>query len=115
MKLFVYGTLKKGGALHTGVETSIVEDSIQGKMYSLGAFPAVRLDREGTVYGEIHEIDDRFLEVYDRIEGEGRLYRRLNVTTNSGEEVQVYEFMQELPEESVIESGTWINKTGGWK
>ena len=112
MKLFVYGTLKKGGDLHTKVESSIVEDTISGKMYTLGAFPAVRLDQEGIVSGEIHEIDEKYLEYYDRVEGEGSLYRRVPITTLGGVEAQVYEFMQELPEEFIIESGIWTNTKG---
>ena len=90
MKLFVYGTLKRGGVLHqhlNGCEYYGV-DKISGfSMYQLGWFPAVKNteDENETIYGEVYEIDKKVLKQIDRIEGKGVLYERNKCKTRHGD------------------------------
>jgi len=106
-KIFVYGTLKKGGRLQTGLETKVTKDTLKGTMYSLRAFPGIKLEGDSKVYGEVHEVDEKYLPLYDRIESEGWLYSRKEVVTESGTVCWVYEIIQDLPEELIIEEGVW--------
>lgn len=109
MKMFVYGTLKKGGRLYTRAESSIKKDSISGSLYNLKYYPGIKLDGAGVVEGEVHELDDRYLPWFDHVEGEGSLYNRRTVRTLKGETVYVYEYACYVSEHWLIESGIWEN------
>lgn len=94
MKVFVYGTLKKGFGNHRLLsefpleKEGILEDHI---IYDAG-FP-VAVPNEGTkVVGEVYDIGDcvQTLQNLDYLEGEGRMYIRTKVTLNDGEEVETY-------------------------
>jgi gamma-glutamylcyclotransferase (GGCT)/AIG2-like uncharacterized protein YtfP len=72
--LFVYGTLMRGLAAHERMETERVryvgEGTISGALYDLGPYPALRLDEEGTVHGEVYElVDDAMICELDEYEG----------------------------------------------
>ena len=72
--LFVYGTLRRGGANDItrmrpaprplGVAT------IAGRLYDLGAYPGLMLDRAGgSVRGELYRIEPALERQLDRLEG----------------------------------------------
>lgn len=110
-KLFVYGTLKQGRSHYTGGK-EFSPDTIKGKMYNVGAFPAVVLGGESVVHGEVIEVDDSELAQMDRYEGyqegdDNSLYKRISITTLSGEECFVYEFNKSTIGMPVIDSGVW--------
>ena len=101
MKVFVYGTLKVGGRFSVHVDEmreEVVPHTLHGyEMYSInGMYPAIK-EGDGTVYGEIHTLDEKALPILDRIEGynvgnkEGSLYLRETILVE-GEEVYVYVF-----------------------
>ena len=81
-KVFVYGTLKKGGALHGNLARSefVGEAELSGfEMYNVGGwFPAiVKTDnKDPKVKGEIYKIDDETLSRLDMVEGYPGLYQR---------------------------------------
>src|SRR3990172_1166524 len=91
--LFVYGTLKKGFALHGALEDApfLGDAEVKGfKMYSLGGFPGVvRDEKAGTIKGEIYEVTPRLLRRLDYIEG---AYRRDLYPTTTGKWVGLYVF-----------------------
>lgn len=106
--VFVYGTLKQGGTLHTGAEEEVLEDTITGTLYNLGPYPAIKLEGEGEIKGELHLIDEAYLPAYDRIEGvSSGFYRRERVTTASGIEAFVYEIVQDLPTTMIHPTPEW--------
>ena len=95
--IFVYGTLKKGGVLYTGLERMMKKDSIVGTLWGRGdvPYPFLKLERQeegdSLVHGELHLIGSKLLKMYDRIEGE--MYKRRVIITESGVPAQVYEFI----------------------
>ena len=82
MKLFVYGTLKKGAKNHFYLRNAnfIRYEVIHG--YALfditHGFPLMFEDiNTRKVYGEVYEIDDKMLTAIDALEGEGKFYKRI--------------------------------------
>jgi gamma-glutamylcyclotransferase (GGCT)/AIG2-like uncharacterized protein YtfP len=86
MKLFVYGTLKKGFCNHhvLGNAKFIGAYTTQPRytMYDMGAYPAIRLDGKTSIVGEVYEIND--LELVDSLEGYPVLYDRTEIETDFG-------------------------------
>lgn len=90
--VFVYGTLKKGDTRRgldrwaTGV--AFVGPAVTSKssysLYSLGAFPAVELNGNSQISGEVWSVDDTTLEDLDRIEGYPDFYKRTQIDTTQG-------------------------------
>jgi len=81
-KVFVYGTLKKGGALHGNLAKSkfIGEAELSGfEMYNVGGwFPAIIKvdDKDSKVKGEVYEVDDTTATRLDSVEGYPDLYQK---------------------------------------
>lgn len=70
-KVFVYGTLKKGGHFHEVLRDSrfIGEGAVEGQLYNLGTFPGL-VQGKGEVKGELYELGDGVtLERLDHLEG----------------------------------------------
>lgn len=92
MKVFVYGTLKQGfgnsGLLNRA--SYLGNAYIKGNMYSLGVFPAVSLDGNYRILGEVYRIDEEILSELDRLEGFPWFYHRSLVRTTDDELVWVY-------------------------
>lgn len=110
MRLVVYGTLKRGGALHGHMENVkakfIEESSLEGfRMHNMGWYPAIMEHPGSKVKVEVYEIPDESLtSTFDRVEGYPGLYQRKE--TNLG---MVYYMDRELDELEypVIEDGNW--------
>lgn len=112
MKLFVYGSLKKGHFNHErfGMDTLkfIGEKEIKGwKMLSLGAYPGiVRSDTiEDKVKGEVYEVDV-----------EGPIYRMISAVEYSAgfEEYEpekgmiLFRYLNYEGNEPVVPGGEWV-------
>lgn len=110
MKVFVYGTLKKGFRNQSYLKGAkyLEKATMKGKMYDLGGYPCIELDEEGVVYGEVYEIDKNILANLDRCECYPRLYTRSVV-----DDMIVYHLTEnskkrfDLPSCKVIHSGVW--------
>ena len=96
MKIFVYGTLKRDGALHKLVKDAkyLGVDKLQGyMMFELGWFPGVIKtdDLRSSIYGEVYEINDDALFMIDIAEGSENqsgnesLFNRETCTTRFGD------------------------------
>lgn len=116
MKLFVYGTLKKGGYNHHLLKDAkfLGEATIFGKLYSMGSFPAMKEDGEQTsaVHGEVYEVDG-FTKL-DRLEGHPHLYKRTEFYPPEHWIVEpitgmfcTYVFQGSVEGRELIESGEW--------
>lgn len=71
-KVFVYGTLKKGGHFHEVLRGShfIGEGGVEGQLYNLGTFPGLVQEGEGRVKGELYELSNEAgLKRLDHLEG----------------------------------------------
>jgi gamma-glutamylcyclotransferase (GGCT)/AIG2-like uncharacterized protein YtfP len=106
MKLFTYGTLRRGERNHwvlgMGVTKFITDDFLDDAEPCgfWGDIPLIRAG-EGPVSGEVYEIDEHALIFLDRFEGTDRgLYERRKAVTNSGIEAWVY-----FPGEELLKQG----------
>jgi gamma-glutamylcyclotransferase (GGCT)/AIG2-like uncharacterized protein YtfP len=81
-RLFVYGTLMRGFALHRLLErgaTYLGRGSVAARLWDLGAYPAAISDPDGAVSGELYRVTDAALwTVLDS--AEGPQYHRGEVT-----------------------------------
>ncbi len=115
-KIFVYGTLKKGFALHRYLENSkfLGEGFIKGyDMYQIDWYPVI-VKGNCTVFGEIYEVDESTLKILDEIEEEGVYYKRIKEKVyfkGKSIEVFVYVFLGEINNLVKIESGVFISNS----
>jgi gamma-glutamylcyclotransferase (GGCT)/AIG2-like uncharacterized protein YtfP len=108
----VYGTLKVGHGNHRLLAGSdfLGKTVVYGKMYSLGAFPAVVLGGHEKVYVELYSVDDDTLARLDRLEGCPSFYQRSSVYAPSYGEIFIYtmeEGSSYINGAHRIESGNW--------
>jgi len=118
MKVFVYGTLKKGHGNHYILDKDPIETIIADLpfyMVSLGAFPALvptRNDQQNQIVGEVYDISRQELSRLDHLEGYPNFYDRMPMDMTDygiGEEVWVY-YIPEIDlydHWSKMESGDW--------
>lgn len=101
-RIFVYGSLKRGFPLHgalLGQQFLGASRTAPGfRLYDVGAFPAMTVDPDPDgcrmIDGEVYEVDDECLDDLDRIEGEGRLYERVEIELEVGK-AQAYLFLHD--------------------
>lgn len=126
--VFVYGSLKRGfhnhdiiaydfvnggknkGHTYIGPDTT-VDDF---KMVSIGSFPAIYFDREGSpVKGEVYIVDDATFELLDQLEGYPTHYSRKKVTLKSGNEAWIYYYPEPTDEDEYThkENGALVWRT----
>ena len=90
-QVFVYGTLKRnnrvrgldqfGDAVFVGLAETT--DS-QYDLWCLGAFPAISLNGNNTIKGEVWRVNDAVMDQLDMIEGYPAFYRRRIIETTQG-------------------------------
>lgn len=69
-KVFAYGNLMSGMPLHDEGVTIISPATVKGTLFlNHHRYPAVVLEGDDTIEGELHEVDDNELFVLDHIEG----------------------------------------------
>lgn len=128
--VFVYGTLMRGFGLYrtlrAGGAKFKCEGRIKGRLYSVGAFPGLKLsDAEQRpmtwVLGEVYRVDEALLRELDLVEGADRpkgeeLYRRVAVRCNPTDvrfhmrdnfTVWVYDYQHPVHEGCHIATGDW--------
>ena len=92
IRLFIYGTLMPGDVLWPELAPyarSWERVTARGRLWDTGhGYPGVRFDDDGIVPGVLVALDaeraGEAVEMLDRIEDEGRSYRRVEVETSSG-------------------------------
>lgn len=109
MKLFVYGSLKKGFALDFLLDNSEFLCSAKMKgfsLYSFGAYPGVKFtDSQQALFGELYEVSPLTISKLDEVENGYR--RELHMTTE-GELVSIYVWKGVVPSWALpIPSGNW--------
>jgi len=115
MRVLVYGTLKRGGALSPNMSagTYLGEYSTEPEftLVNLGWFPGLIHRGSTSVQGEVYEMPDSSLSLLDRIEGYPSLYDREEIETPYGRAwVYVYNSgHRELDTFNVIDNGVWEN------
>ena len=98
--VFVYGTLMPGQPRWRHLLPYAVDwrpATATGRLWDTGrGYPAARFDQPGTMPGFLVTLDESRAEaairLLDEIEGEGRLYRRVEIATSGGRAVS-YEWL----------------------
>ena len=114
-KVFVYGTLLAGEPnSRLLARAQRLGDACTGEgfaLFDLGAFPGMVRAREGTVVGEVYEVDRETLAALDRLEGHPDFYRRTAITLappRDAEPVWTYLLRPEqVAGRKEIPSGSW--------
>ncbi len=117
MKVFVYGTLRKGYNNNYLLRDAnfLGEAQVKATMYSMGYIPYVSLNNDtNTVHGEVYEINEDILRRLDQLEGyypsqpNTSFYNRSLVKTVDGHEAYIYhiEYKEEKKEYEVA-GGDW--------
>jgi gamma-glutamylcyclotransferase (GGCT)/AIG2-like uncharacterized protein YtfP len=94
VRLFVYGTLKRGFAREDLMAGAVFEGNATTQrgyaLHDLGAYPALVSAAEGTVLGELYWVEAQHLEELDRYEGCPDLYRRESIVLSDGSRAEAY-------------------------
>lgn len=122
--IFTYGTLMRGRRNHRFMDGCeyLGEGVIKGyALYDLGSFPGIRYaDQDHTVRGEIYRVPRNKLPALDELEGEGSLYKRMEVTVQEAGSfatypAQVYEYLHDVDPEKEIPASRQPYGSGGEK
>jgi gamma-glutamylcyclotransferase (GGCT)/AIG2-like uncharacterized protein YtfP len=107
-KVFVYGSLKSGGAVRglnqfegatiVGKAKTLYPDY---NMIDLGSFPGVTKNGEKHIQGEVWQVDEEVMEELDAIEGYPNFYNR-EVTQTSQGKAWMYYLEKEYSEDLAI-------------
>jgi len=114
-KVLVYGTLLSGEYNHRLLASARClgeATTPEGfALFDLGAYPGMVRAREGSVVGEVYEVDARTLAALDALEGHPSFYRRTEITLAppmDAEPVWTYLLRPEqVAGRKRIESGSW--------
>jgi gamma-glutamylcyclotransferase (GGCT)/AIG2-like uncharacterized protein YtfP len=118
--IFVYGSLRSGGAGAMSVRFPaakfIAEAKVSGSLYDLGAYPGLLLNEsDSKVRGEVYEVDDETLNKLDEFEASSH-YRRKQVELSPGTHREIGWTYEPDPEfyslRTLITSGDWIEYAG---
>lgn len=95
-KLFVYGTLKKGGSLHDYYLSDsefVKKDFVRGELYAHFGLPFLVLGKNRTskVPGEIYKVDEKVFNEVKEME-EGAKYKTVKVPTIGKESVYAFSY-----------------------
>ena len=100
VKIFVYGTLMRGGQL-----AEILRDKLLSHLFQALTEPIQEGD---TVEGEVYEVKIETLRRLDTAEDVPRLYERITtVLLNEPTEVFVYRYVPSVATADYIPSGKW--------
>lgn len=100
MKVFVYGTLKKGYRNHYLLKNSqFIGDSKVDNftLHSFGGFPVAVPASEQYITGEVYEVDDDTMTNLDWLEGYPSFYDRQIVETEHGNAWMYFQETVDLP------------------
>lgn len=112
MRIFVYGTLKRGFGNHRLLATAtFVGEATTLPHYTMEAYRCPRVSKGGTtsIHGEVYEVDQRTLQNLDRLEGHPTLYCRTTITLADGTKADIYLTHRGDPNANIIHDGRWTH------
>lgn len=112
-KVFVYGSLRRYGALNFYLESSKFLDEKKTKrefsLFSLGPFPAMVAHGKTAITGEVYEVSSSVLAHLDQAEGHPHLYMRTTIRLEDETEVFAYLFPGIPLGAKLVQSGDWLD------
>jgi gamma-glutamylaminecyclotransferase len=116
-RLFVYGSLLAGEpndrALEGGYFVGRAQTAARYSLFDLGAYPAMTVDGEHSIAGELYDVDDAVLARLDRLEGHPHFYVRQPIVLADGEIVESYLLAQtHIAGAPLISHGDWRRRRG---
>ena len=114
--VFVYGTLRRGGARAMSIifpnSKFIADAKVSGSLYDLGAYPGLLLNESNSlVIGEVYEVDDETLSKLDDLESSSHYWRK-QVKISLGNQSRKCWIYAPNPEafsrRTLITSGDWL-------
>ena len=126
MKVIVYGTLKKGGRLHSYLENEdyIRDVNLEGfNMYDMNlGFPFIeKAKKEDKIKGELYKINHTKIKMLDAVEGVPSLFKRTKLSGfDEEDETYIYTSSRENMKKNLGLSGVSLFKikkvpNGLWK
>jgi gamma-glutamylcyclotransferase (GGCT)/AIG2-like uncharacterized protein YtfP len=114
--VFVYGTLRRGGAGAMSIrfpDSKFIADAkVSGSLYDLGAYPGLLVNESNSlVTGEVYEVDDGILNELDDFEASSNYWRKqVEISLDTHRKVcWTYEPKPEFyAPRTLITSGDWI-------
>ena len=115
MFVFVYGSLRKGFGNHDVLGDSpficTASTLVPRTLHDLGAFPAVCLDGNTHIVGEVYDVDDHVFARLDMLEGYPDFYdRKIEAVEDAdGQEYEawMYYIDEDFQDTPIVESGDW--------
>src|SRR5690606_18657156 len=113
MKIFVYGTLKKGHCRQHVLKNQkfiqYAETSPNYRLYNCGSYPGlVESDTGVSIKGELWEVDEECKELLDAIEGVPYLYKLQSILLN-GVNDEVFSYFFQLNTSNLEDCGDCWN------
>ena len=110
--LFVYGSLLSDMHNHSILSSSdllgVCKTEPIFDMVDLGAFPALLMNGQTAIQGEVYSVSEAVYEMVERLEGYPSFYDRTSLRTPHGEaEVYYLPRRDSRREYSLVESGDW--------
>lgn len=94
LKLFVYGTLKRGGRLNAALEgqkfVKEITTNAEFTLYNTGWYPAMCTGGSTAIKGELWEINEALVPRLDSIEGHPELFKRSEIELEDGSKATAY-------------------------
>lgn len=122
----VYGSLRKSMSNHQyHLSTSEYKGTFSTEpeytLHSLSYYPGLKQNGNTSVVMEVYEVDENTLKRLNQLEGyypgeKATFYDRIEIDTPWGKAF-TYIYVNELPKESIVESGDWCeykNKEKSW-
>jgi len=115
----VYGTLRKENGNHRLIENADYKGTYTTEpiynLYSLGGFPGLKEGGKTAVVLEVYAVNKEEARRVDGLEGyypgeTPTFYDKIQIETPWGK-ADVYTYVRQPHESSLIESGDWMNRT----
>lgn len=115
VRVFVYGTLMRGEPNHRWLDGARLLDGAARtapsyELHDLGDFPALALEGDSAVSGELYLVDEQGLARLDELEAHPELYSRENIRLDQGTSAVAYAMSRSLLAKhslGVIREGDW--------
>ena len=111
-RVFVYGSLRKGGYNSFLLRNSEFIKKVKTKepmsLWDLGAFPAVTFDPTVQITGEVYEVDKETLHRLDALEGYPNFYDRTQILLEDESKAWIYFLHHINPKDKLISNGDYI-------